>query len=92
MEPERSSPYTQEPTTCPYPEPDQSSLCAPTQPLLIFSIRFAVQNRKYIYILYTLHKQAALLSYAQRDVVSVLDIQCGRFCQETPLGMVLVAQ
>jgi hypothetical protein len=26
MEPEGSSPYTQEPTTCPYPEPDQSSL------------------------------------------------------------------
>jgi hypothetical protein len=26
MEPEGSSPYTQEPATCPYPEPDQSSL------------------------------------------------------------------
>jgi hypothetical protein len=25
MEPEGSSPYTQEPATCPYPEPDQSS-------------------------------------------------------------------
>jgi hypothetical protein len=24
MEPEGSSPYTQEPATCPYPEPDQS--------------------------------------------------------------------
>jgi hypothetical protein len=32
MEPEGSSPYTQEPATCPYPEPDQSSL-PPTQPL-----------------------------------------------------------
>jgi hypothetical protein len=31
MEPEGSSPYTQEPTTCPYPEPDQSSLRPPTQ-------------------------------------------------------------
>jgi hypothetical protein len=29
MEPEGSSPYTQEPTTCPYPEPDQCSLCPP---------------------------------------------------------------
>jgi hypothetical protein len=26
MEPEGSSPYTQEPATCPYPEPDQPSL------------------------------------------------------------------
>jgi hypothetical protein len=26
MEPEGSSPYTQEPATCPYPKPDQSSL------------------------------------------------------------------
>jgi hypothetical protein len=33
MEPEGSSPYTQEPATCPYPEPDQSSLRSPTQPL-----------------------------------------------------------
>jgi hypothetical protein len=29
MEPEGSSPYTQEPATCPYPEPDQSSLRTP---------------------------------------------------------------
>ena len=27
MEPEGSSPYSQEPTICPYSEPDQSSLC-----------------------------------------------------------------
>jgi hypothetical protein len=26
MEPEDSSPYTQQPATCPYPEPDQPSL------------------------------------------------------------------
>jgi hypothetical protein len=32
MEPERSSPYLQEPATCPYPEPDRSSLC-PIEPL-----------------------------------------------------------
>jgi hypothetical protein len=30
MEPEGSSPYTQEPVTCPYPEPDQPSLRPPT--------------------------------------------------------------
>jgi hypothetical protein len=29
MEPEGSSPYTLEPATCLYPEPDQSSLCPP---------------------------------------------------------------
>jgi hypothetical protein len=29
MEPECSSPYTQEPATCPYLEPDQSSLHPP---------------------------------------------------------------
>ena len=29
MEPEGSSPYTQEPATCPCPEPDQSSLRYP---------------------------------------------------------------
>jgi hypothetical protein len=29
MEPEGLSPYTQEPATCPYPEPDQSSLHPP---------------------------------------------------------------
>jgi hypothetical protein len=33
MEPEGSSPYTQVPATCPYPEPDQSSLRPHTQPL-----------------------------------------------------------
>jgi hypothetical protein len=33
METECSSPYTQEPDTCPYPEPDQSSLRPHTQPL-----------------------------------------------------------
>jgi hypothetical protein len=33
METEGSSPYTQEPATCPYPEPDWSSLRPPTQPL-----------------------------------------------------------
>jgi hypothetical protein len=29
MEPEGSSPCTQKPATCPYPEPDQSSLRPP---------------------------------------------------------------
>jgi hypothetical protein len=33
MEPQGSSPYTQEPATCPYPEPDQPSLRLHTQPL-----------------------------------------------------------
>jgi hypothetical protein len=33
MEPEGSSPYTQEPAACPCPEPDQSSLRPHTQPL-----------------------------------------------------------
>jgi hypothetical protein len=33
MEPEGSLPYTQGSATCLYPEPDQSSLCPPTQPL-----------------------------------------------------------
>jgi hypothetical protein len=33
MEPEGSSPYTQEPATCPYPEPHRLSLRSPTQPL-----------------------------------------------------------
>jgi hypothetical protein len=30
MEPEGSSPYSQESATCPYPEPDWSSLCPPS--------------------------------------------------------------
>jgi hypothetical protein len=33
MEPEGSSPYIQEPATCPCPEPDQFILRPPTQPL-----------------------------------------------------------
>jgi hypothetical protein len=33
MEPESSSPYTQEPATCPYPESDQPSLRPLIQPL-----------------------------------------------------------
>jgi hypothetical protein len=33
MEPEGSSPYTQEPATCPYSEPDRCSLCPTIQPL-----------------------------------------------------------
>jgi hypothetical protein len=41
MEPEGSSPYTQEPVTRPYPEPDQSSLCFPPNLLKIhFNIIF----------------------------------------------------
>jgi hypothetical protein len=32
MEPEGSSPYTQEPATCPYPEQDRSSLRPPPHP------------------------------------------------------------
>ena len=30
MEPEGSSPLSQEQATCPFPEPDQSSLCPPS--------------------------------------------------------------
>jgi hypothetical protein len=33
MEPEGSSPYTQQPATCPYPEPDQFSMRSSNQPL-----------------------------------------------------------
>jgi hypothetical protein len=33
MEPEGSSPYSQEPATCPYPEPDEPILSPHTQPL-----------------------------------------------------------
>jgi hypothetical protein len=33
MEPEGSSPYTQQPAICPYPEPDEPSLRLNTQPL-----------------------------------------------------------
>ena len=33
METEGSSPYSQEPATCPYPEPDQPSRCLPIQPV-----------------------------------------------------------
>jgi hypothetical protein len=33
MEPEGSSPHSQEPDTCPYPEPDQPGLRPNTQPL-----------------------------------------------------------
>ena len=32
MELQGSSPYSKEPTTCSYPEPDRSSLCPPTHP------------------------------------------------------------
>jgi hypothetical protein len=33
MEPEVSSPYSQKPNTCPYPEPYQSSIRFPIKPL-----------------------------------------------------------
>ena len=45
MEPEGSSPYTQKPATCPYPEPDQSSL--PPQPNLLkihFNLRLGIPS------------------------------------------------
>ena len=35
MEPDGSSPYSQAPATCPYPEPDRSSLCRPSNLLKI---------------------------------------------------------
>jgi hypothetical protein len=33
MEPEGSLPHSQEPATCPYPEPAESSSCPPIPPL-----------------------------------------------------------
>jgi hypothetical protein len=33
MEPEGSSPHLQDPATYPYPEPHQSNLCSPIEPL-----------------------------------------------------------
>ena len=33
MEPEGLSPHSQEPATCPYPEPDRSILRSPTLPI-----------------------------------------------------------
>jgi len=35
MEPQGSLPHFQVPTTCPYPEPDQSSTCVPSHFLKI---------------------------------------------------------
>jgi hypothetical protein len=35
MEPECSLPHSQQPATCPYPEPDQSSPCPPSHFLKI---------------------------------------------------------
>jgi hypothetical protein len=32
MEPESSLQHSQQPATCPYPEPDQSSACPPPSP------------------------------------------------------------
>ena len=34
MEPEGSLPYSQESTSCPYPDPDQSSPCPPSHLIL----------------------------------------------------------
>ena len=39
MEPEGSTPYSQEPATCPYPEPDQSS---PSPPSNLSKIHFNI--------------------------------------------------
>jgi hypothetical protein len=44
MEPEGSSPHSQKLATCPYPEPDQSSLRPHTQPLEDHSITLSVKN------------------------------------------------
>jgi hypothetical protein len=41
MKPEGSSPYTQEPATCPYPEPDQSS---PGPPPNLSKIHLNIRN------------------------------------------------
>jgi hypothetical protein len=43
MEPEGSLPHSQEPATCPYPEPYQSSPCPPI-PLLEDPFYAAVEN------------------------------------------------
>jgi len=37
MEPERSLPHPHKPATCPYPQPDQSSLCPPNPLLLMIT-------------------------------------------------------
>jgi len=37
MEPESSLPQSQEPATCSYPEPDQSSPCPPSHCNIIFT-------------------------------------------------------
>ena len=41
MEPEVSSPHSQQPTTSPYPEQDRSSLCPPPPPSNLSKINFA---------------------------------------------------
>jgi hypothetical protein len=40
MEPEGSYPHSQEPATCPYPEPDWSSPCPPPIQTLAGPFRF----------------------------------------------------
>jgi hypothetical protein len=44
MEPEGSLPYSQEPSTCHYPEPDQSNLYHPTILILFNHLRFGLPS------------------------------------------------
>jgi hypothetical protein len=42
MEPEGSSPYSQQPATYPYPEPHRSSLCRPPPPSSLSKVHFNI--------------------------------------------------
>jgi hypothetical protein len=67
MKPEGSLPHLQEPVTCPYPEPYQSSACSPiledSANHLVHQVKYAVLlDKMYVYYVYILLREYSLKS------------------------------
>jgi len=74
MEPEGSLPHLQDPSTCPYPEPDQSSPCPPYHFLKIL-VHIILPSMPWI---------GTRTKHAQLATVSYFPARICRYCQLLP--------